>query len=159
MRPYGQYTVQWSQFRAFRAGCERLLGVQVTDFKWWSQQDSNLRPLACEANSYRDYSLNLSKTPNNFKAYQSACLKVSSRSLHQYTDRRRYSESGKRCRYRQFPSLVRLPIMQRVPSNYLTGKPYFPPVRVLSESLAKTSKEVGQDESTGRRPFYRSGKV
>ena len=102
---------------------------------WWSQQDSNLRPLACEANSNRNFGLNLSKTPNNFKAYQSACFAVSSRSLRKYTDRRRYSDRVRLLRRPTNEGLSRLHQMQKSRSKHLKVKPYFSPVRVLSESF------------------------
>ncbi len=51
MKAHGQNTVQWSHFEGFVVGRVCLLDVQVVDFKWWSQQDSNLRPLACEASA------------------------------------------------------------------------------------------------------------
>ena len=41
---------------------------------------------------------------------------------------------------------------QVLPEKRVAGKAYFFPVRVLSESFGMTFKEVGQDESTGRRP-------
>ncbi len=36
---------------------ENWLGVQVVDFQWWSQQDSNLRPLACEASALTNWAM------------------------------------------------------------------------------------------------------
>ena len=43
---------------------------------WWSQQDSNLRPLACESKFYSDYRLNLRKQPKHFKRQSLTCLVV-----------------------------------------------------------------------------------
>ncbi len=43
---------------------------------WWSQQDSNLRPLAYDSKFYRDYSLSPSTNAEHFKRQSSTCLVV-----------------------------------------------------------------------------------
>ncbi len=43
---------------------------------WWSQQDSNLRPLACESKFYSDYSLSPPTKPKHFKRQSSTCLVI-----------------------------------------------------------------------------------
>jgi len=43
---------------------------------WWSQQDSNLRPLACESEFYSDYSLSPPTKPKHFKRQSPTCLVV-----------------------------------------------------------------------------------
>jgi hypothetical protein len=150
MREHGQYAVQWSRFRAFRAGRNVYL-TRKWLILWWSQQDSNLRPLACEPKSNRDYSLNLPTKPNHLKACQSTSLVVLARCLHQHTDNRRYSD---RVRLHNRPTSEGMGVLhgkQEACSKHLEDKLYFSTVRLLSESIRARISVGNASNTTSKR--------